>query len=122
MCTREEIKSIIDKSVQAHEQKEYENHLALMDKFEHTISMVRDSIPPSLSDILFEINNSTNDMKVSVHENGVKLNNLEKKLEPVVDAIDGARIIKKATMWLAGLLLSIYPIIEAVKYTKNSLK
>lgn len=115
MCTREEIKSIIDKSVQAHEQKEYENHLALMDKFEHTISMVRDSIPPSLSDILFEIKNSLN-------ENGKKLTNLEKKLEPVVDAIDGARIIKKATMWLAGLLLSIYPIIEAVKYTKNSLK
>lgn len=129
MCTREEIHKIVSDVVGSHEKREVEfhklimkNHDLLSDKLEQTLIIVRDSTPPSLSHIIQEQRDRIQGIEETLAENGEKLSTLINKVSPVTRTLDTAGNIKVGVIWISGLLIAFYGIIESIKHIKDYLK
>lgn len=107
MCSREEIKEIIDLSIANHEIGDIKRHAQFEEKLDKTLIAVRDSIPPSFS-VMFR------DITKQIEE-------LRNEVKPVVTIVETTRTLRTITIWIAGFLLALYPIIEGFRYIKKLL-
>ena len=105
MCSREEIKEIIDLSIAKHEISDIKRHAQFEEKLDKTLIAVRDSIPPSFSALLKDITR--------------QIEELRNEVKPVVTIVETTKTLRTMTIWIAGFLLALYPIVEGFRYIKK---
>lgn len=94
----------------------------ILDKIDHALSAVRQSVPESLSPILQEIRSKIENNGVALEdykrEHGIEIKaireqikNLAISVQPAVDALDTAGKVRKYTINIAGFILAFGAII-----------
>lgn len=91
-----------------HEIGDIKRHVQFEDKLDKTLVAVRDSIPPSFSALFNELKNQIEELRAEVR--------------PVVSIVDTAKNFRTGTIWIAGFLLALYPIVEGFRYIKKLLQ
>ena len=126
MCTREELQEIIDNSVikhlSRHEGKELafhnliiKNQTMLDDKLDQALISVRESVPSSLTKILTEMKDNQGRIES-------KVDGLQDKINPAIDAIDVAKKLKKGVIWIAGFIIAVAGIITSITHIRGQFK
>lgn len=105
----------------------------ILDKLDHALLAARQSTPESLSPILQEIRNKTENNGVAlrehieIHEQDIKaikiqLEQLSVSVQPAVSAIDTANNLKKGVTWIAGFIIAIGVLSGSIVLFKDWIK
>lgn len=115
MCnTKQEVTDIINTALAQHELGDIQRYVQLEDKMDKTLVSVRESIPPSFSPYLNNFQQTMEDLKKQIES-------LREEVRPVVSVVDTAKNLRTGTIWIAGFLLALYPIVEGFRYIKRLL-
>lgn len=122
MCSREEIHTIVKTLLGEHEKKELAFHSLIIknqslidDKLDQALISVRESVPSSLSKILTEMKDNQGRIEA-------KVDGLQEKINPAIDAIDVAKKVKKGVIWIAGFIIAVAGIITSVTHIRDQFK
>lgn len=87
----------------------------ITDVLDQALIAARESTTPSFSVMVYDLISRMESVEK-------KLDTHMERTQPVVDTIETAERMKKAIIWISGLLLALYPITHAFSLAKEWIK